>query len=526
MAWKPCLIALSALSLISLPALAQTPAGATSKTLKLVPHADLRNIDPVWTTAIITRNHAYMVYDALFGVDEGFAPRPQMVGEETVSADGLTYTLTLRSGLKFHDGVSVTAADAAASVSRWMKRDAEGQALASVLAEIKAIDVRTLTVKLKQPYGFVESSLGRIGAPAFIMPERVARTDAFQQIDDTTGSGPYRFERPEWRPGNLAVYTRFKDYAPRAEPTVLTAGAKLVKLERVEWVYLPDPATAVAALNSGEVDMIEAPTPDLLPLFQGNANVKIAVADPLGMQVVLRPNHLQPPFDNPKARQALYYLVQQSEYMRVMAGSPEYWRSCDSLFMCGTPTATSAGAEIFDKPDLAKAKQLFEEAGYKGEPVVVLYPTDHPSGPAALVTAENLRKIGVNVRLEAMDWATLTTRRASKNPVSSGGWSIFHTRTDGVSAASPLANNPVGAGCEKAWFGWPCDSEAERLRLAWPFEADEKKRRDIVERLQLRLIEIGSYVVVGQYTMPTAYRSNVVGLIASPALVLWNIEKR
>ncbi len=272
----------------------------------------------------------------------------------------------------------------------------------------------------------------------------------------------------------------------------MTAGAKQVKLDRIEWVYLPDPATAVAALNSGEVDMIEAPSPDLLPLMQANPAVKVAIADPLGMQVVLRPNHLQPPFDNPKARRALYYLVQQSEYMRVMAGSQEYWRSCDSLFMCGTPNATSAGAEIIDKPDLAKAKQLFEEAGYKGEPVVVLYPTDHPSGPAALVTADNLRKIGVNVRLEAMDWATLTTRRASKNAVAAGGWSIFHTRTDGPSAGSPLANNPVGAGCDKAWFGWPCDEETERLRLSWPLEADAGKRHEIVERLQRRLIDIGS----------------------------------
>ena len=497
------------------------------RTLRIVPHADLRNIDPIWTTAIITRNHGYMIYDTLFAMDEAYAPKPQMVGEHQVSPDGLTFTFKLRPGLKWHDGREVTAADAVASLERWMKRDTEAQGLVAVLAGLETTGAESFRLRLKEPYGLVLASLGKIASNVpFIMPERVARTDAMKQIEDTTGSGPFVFDKAAWRPGHTAIYTRFSGYVPRSEPASMLAGGKVAKVERVEWLYLPDPATQVAALNKGEVDLIEAPAIDLLPILKANADVRVGIADPLGMQVILRPNHLHPPFNHPKARQALYYLIDQAEYMRVMAGDPEFWSLCDSLFMCGTPNATSAGAEMINKPDIEKAKALFKEAGYAGEPVVVLYPTDHPSGPAAQVTADRLRKAGVNVDLQAMDWATLTTRRGSKNPPAQGGWNIFHTRTDAVSAMSPLANNPASSGCDKSWFGWACDPETEKLRLQWAREPDEAKRKAILETVQTRLYANGNFAVVGQYTMPGAHRANVVGLIKSPVLALWNLEKR
>jgi peptide/nickel transport system substrate-binding protein len=497
------------------------------KTLRIVPHADLRNIDPIWTTAIITRNHGYMIYDTLFAADEKHAPEPQMVGEYKVSADSLTFDFTLRPGLKWHDGGEVTSADVIPSLERWMKRDTEAQGLVAVLAGLEATGKDSFRLRLKEPYGLVLTSLAKIASNVpFIMPERVAKTDAMKQIEDTTGSGPFIFDKAGWRPGHSATYTRFPGYVPRNEPASMLAGGKVAKVDRVEWLYLPDSSSQVAALNRGEIDLIEAPAIDLLPVMKANKDVKVGISDPLGMQVILRPNHLHPPFNNVKARQALYYLIDQAEYMRVMAGDPEYWTVCDSLFMCGTPSATSAGAEMINKPDIEKARALFKEAGYNGEPVVVLYPTDHPSGPAAQVTADRLKKAGVNVELQAMDWATLTTRRSSKNPPAQGGWNLFHTRTDAVSAMSPLANNPASSGCDRSWFGWACDPETEKLRLQWAREPDDAKRKQILETVQTRLYANGNFAVVGQYTMPSAYRANIDGLIKAPVLALWNVEKR
>jgi peptide/nickel transport system substrate-binding protein len=512
---------------VGLAAAADAQTIPDKKTLRIVPHADLRNIDPIWTTAIITRNHGYMIYDTLFAMDGKYAPQPQMVGAYTVSADNLTFDFKLRPGLKWHDGGEVTSADVVPSLERWMKRDTEAQGLVAVLASLEATGKDSFRLKLKEPYGLVLSSLAKIASNVpFIMPVRVARTDAMKQIEDTIGSGPFVFDKAAWRPGHSATYTRFAGYAPRGEPPSMLAGGKVAKVDRVEWLYLPDSSSQVAALNRGEVDLIEAPAVDLVKVLESNPDVRVGIADPLGMQVILRPNHLHPPFNNPKARQALYHLIDQAEYMRVMAGDQKYWSVCDSLFMCGTPSATSAGGEMVNKPDIEKAKALFKEAGYNGEPVVVLYPTDHPSGPAAQVTADRLRKAGVNVELQAMDWATLTTRRSSKNPPAQGGWNIFHTRTDAVSAMSPLANNPASSGCEKSWFGWACDPETETLRLQWAREPDEAKRKQILETVQRRLYANGNFAVVGQYTMPTAHRAGIEGLIKAPVLVLWNIEKK
>src|SRR5215831_13015261 len=221
--------------------LAAGPACA-QKTLKFIPQADLRILDPIATTAYITRNHGYMIYDTLFATDAKFQIQPQMVDKWELSKDKLTYTFTLRDGLKFHDGQPVRPADCIASLQRWAKRDPLGQKLAEALDSWSAVNDKTFRLKLKKPFPLTLDALGKLASNVpFIMPERIAKTDAFQNITDATGSGPFKFLKEEWVPGNKVVYVKNTSYVPRKEPPSWAAGGKVVKVDRVEWIYIPDP---------------------------------------------------------------------------------------------------------------------------------------------------------------------------------------------------------------------------------------------------------------------------------------------
>src|SRR5499427_5957014 len=225
------------------------------KVLKFIPQADLRILDPITTTAYITRNHGYMVYDTLFATDAKFQVQPQMVDKYELSADKMTYTFTLRDGLKFHDGQPVRSADCIASIERWAKRDALGQKLAEVTDSWKPVNDKIFTLKLKRPFPLTLEALAKPSSNVpFIMPERIAKTDASTNITEAIGSGPYKFVKEEWVPGSKVVYIKNADYVPRKEPPSWAAGGKVAKVDRVEWIYIPDATTAVNALQAGEVD--------------------------------------------------------------------------------------------------------------------------------------------------------------------------------------------------------------------------------------------------------------------------------
>ena len=467
-------------------------AQAQGKVLKFIPEADLRILDPIQTTAYITRNHGYMVYDVLFATDANFKIQPQMVDKWEVSKDGLTYTFTLRDGLKFHDGAPVRSADCIASLERWSKRDVFGQKLAEMTDAWTAVNDKTFSLKLKKPFAYVLDALGKPSSNVpFIMPERIAKTDAFTAITDPIGSGPFKMVKDQWVPGSKVVYVRNTDYVPRKEPPSWGAGGKVVKVDRVEWIYIPDSATAAAAINAGEVDWWQQLPPDLIPVLAKNKDVKIENTDPLGSIGLLRFNHLQPPFNNQKLRQAVLAVVDQKDYAIAIAGDPKNGKACASYFTCGTPLASTAGSEaLTGKRDVQKAKALVKESGYNGEKIILMTATDQPIVHAqALVTQELLRSIGLNVELSASDWGTLITRRSSKEPIEKGGWSIFHTWFVGPDITSPALNSPLRGAGEKSWFGWPSDAKLEELRDAWfaaPTPADQKK---VAEEMQKRAFE-------------------------------------
>jgi peptide/nickel transport system substrate-binding protein len=506
-----------------------TPAAA--QTVRGVLHAEVKHLDPHWTTANITQQHSYMIYETLFSLDSKGVPRPQMVDTYRVSPDKLTHTFTLRNGLKWHDGKPVRAADAVASIKRWAVKDAAGQKLIARTASLEVVDDKTFVLKLKEPYGLVLRALAKeYSYVPFILPERHAIQNPANAFEgEKIGSGPFVFSEKDWVPGVKTVYLRNKDYVPRSEPPDYYAGGRHAKVERVEWIVIPDPSTAVAALQKGEVDFLQSPHIDQWPILKKDPNVTMRKVDVQQMQI--HPNHLVPPFDNIKARQALVHMVDQRDYLRAIAGDQENWTVCWAYLGCGQWLETDAGAEPYRQPDLAKARQLLQDAGYKGEKIVVMAPSDIATiNAASLTTAALLRKIGVNVDLQVMDWGTLTSRRPIKDPPSKNpaGWHIFHTTSNGVALSDPWGHANISTRCAEAWFGWPCSPRATKalddLGNTAPGSPEFKK---LLVEYHSALMENIPYVPVGEFNSNSAWRKDRLEYTSTaPYVLFWNMTRK
>src|SRR3954452_22702918 len=374
-----------------------TPALARADTLPLrfIPNANLTSLDPIWTTALVAQAHGYLVYDTLYGIDASNRLQPQMCAGHDVSADELTWTFTLRDGLAFHDGEKVLARDCVMSLKRWASRDSFGQQLTRVANEIVAVDDRRFQIRLKKPFRQMLYGLG--ARSCFMMPERMAKTPASEQVKETIGSGPFRFLPGEWVSGAHAGYSRFDGYVPRQEAPSFYSGGKVAKFERVEWIVQPDAATAAAALQKGEVDWVEQPLIDLCPMLRTSPGVLVAVNAPCGWQPIIALNPLNPPFDNPKLRRALLPALDQQAFITAVIGDQgDLGHVPGGYFADGQPMASHAGLEVLTRPrDLPLAKRLVAEAGYNGEPVVLLSPSDRPVySQISYVARELFQKIG------------------------------------------------------------------------------------------------------------------------------------
>jgi len=507
------------------------PAVAAETTLKVVMHSGLRVLDPILTTAYITRNHGYMLYDTLFAQDEHFQVQPQMVKSWTLSPDKLTYTFTLRDGLKWHDGPPVTAEDCVASIKRWGSRDTMGQKLMEYTKELRVVDAATFQLVLKSPYGLVLDSLGKPSSNVpFMMPKRIADTPGTKALGpaEQICSGPFKFVQAEFQPGVKAVYLKNADYRPRTETPSWASGAKVVKVDRVEWVNMPDHQTAVNALINGEIDYMESPPHDLYPILQAAQNIKMRVINKYGLQGMLRFNHLLPPFNNPKIRQAVAVAVNQEDYMKAWISDPKYRRTCFAMFVCGTPFASTAGSDGLMRGDIEKGKRLLKEAGYDGTTVVLMHPTDVATiASYPLVTAQAMRQMGMKVDVQAMDWQTLVSRRGKKEPVSQGGWNMFHTNWVGQDVMNPIVNAGTNAkGAQGGWFGWPHDEQIEDMRDAFARETDPARQKKLAADIQKRAYEVGAYLPLGEYTAAIAFRDRLSGILDGPVPYFWNVEKK
>ncbi len=500
--------AAGAAALLTAPSLVR---GEEQRTIRFMPHADLASLDPVWTTADITRNMSLAVYDTLYGLDRDFLPHPQMAAGHRIEDGGKSWEITLRDGLKFHDGTPVLARDCVATIKRWGQRDPFGAALVARADEIAAPSDSVIRLRFKTPFALVPAALAQYSCA--IMPERLAATPPTTQVSEAIGSGPFRFLAAERVPGSLVVYERNPAYVPRPDGTPsFTAGPKIVHIDRVEWTFVPDASTSAAAMSNGEYDWWEQPSLDLVGSLEKDRSLVVRVTDRTGEIGCMRFNHLYPPFDNPAIRRAVLQAMPQSEFIQAMAGgAPELIKTDVGLFVPGTPMASTVGVEVTrGGRSVEQSKAALKAAGYNGEKVVILAATTIPTlWAAAQVGQDLLQKIGLNVDLQSLEWGTVVQRRASKEPIDKGGWNIFHTNLGGMSNVTPAANFAIRASGADAWFGWPSDPAMEQLRTAWFDAPDLAAQQATCARMQEHFWTNPSYVPLGMFDQPTAYRKSL-----------------
>jgi peptide/nickel transport system substrate-binding protein len=502
--------------------------GQGSRVLRFVPQADPAILDPVVTTGLVSRNHGFLLFDTLYGVDGQFRPKLQMLEGHAIDNDGLLWTMKLRDGLKFHDGSPVLARDVVASLRRWGVRDTFGISLMAAVDELSAPDDRTIRWRLKRPFPLMPDCLGKVGTiTAAIMPERLAKTDPMIPVKEMIGSGPFRFVADEYVGGSRVVYAKFDGYVPRSEPSDLLSGAKIVNFDRVEWQTIPDPATATAALQQGEVHWVEQPLADLLPSLKASKNLKVEVLDPTGAVGVIRFNQLFAPFNNPEIRRIVLGAVTQSEFMTAAVGNdPTLWKDKCGFFPPGSPMANDEGMEALTGPrDLAASAKALRAAGYNGEPVTMMAPSDYPSINAmSLVTAELLGKLGMKIDFVAMDWGSMLRRMANREVPAKGGYNLFCTYSPGFSHYNPAAHNFLRGSGDLATYGWSVSPKLEALRDRWFDAADDAARLQIGRDMQKQAFIDVPYIPLGLFYQPTAYRSDLTGMIKGPPL-FWNLKR-
>ncbi len=509
-------------------ALPNIAAAQGKTTVHFVPQADLALLDPVFNTALVTRNHGFLVYDQLYGLDDSLAPQPQMVEGHVVEDGGLTWRMTLREGMTFHDGTPVLARDAIASIRRWGRNDPFGQNVLAVTNEMSAASDRVIVFRLKKPFPLLPAALAKPSSYCPVLPERLAKTPANQQVTDTTGSGPFRFLPDERVAGSRAVYEKFANYVPRPGGTPsFAAGPKIAYIDRVEWHTIPDAATAAAALQQGEVDWWEQPTADLLPLLRKSRDIVVESKEKGGFMSMIRFNHLVPPFDNPAIRRAFFPGIKQADYMQaVMGENRDLWNDRCGFFLPGGPLSTEAGLDVMDgAPDFDRVKANLQAAGYKGERVVFVVPTDLPSLNAmSEVAADMFRRIGINLDYQASDWGSVAPRLANKEGLDKGGWSVWCNNIPGIIAVTPATQSYTRGIGRAGTFGWPESAKLEALRNEFldAQTLDEQKR--ITRDLQLQAFQDVPYVPLGAYSQPFAYRRSITGMLNSFP-VFYNIKK-
>ena len=500
-----------------------------SGTLRFVPLTDVPTLDPLFSPGSGSRNHGFLVFDTLYGVDENFDVQPQMVSGHVVDDDGLTWTMTLRDGLAFHDGEPVRARDVIASLRRWAARDAFGAYLFGVVNELTGPDDRTIRWLLRSPFPKLPLALGKAGSiVAFIMPERLASTANTVQVKEMVGSGPFRFQGDEHVPGSRLVYTRNPAYQPRQTGgTSLIAGPKHVHFDRVEWQVIPDAATAAVALQRGEVDWIEQALIDLLPTLRARPSLAVSELDPLGNPSLLRFNHTLPPFDNVAIRRAVLSAVDQATFMAGVAGDDRaLWRDKLGFFTPGSVMASAEGLDAMAGPhDVARARRAIMDAGYKGERIVLMGAGDLPTiGRLNDIAADLLARLGFNVDHVVLDWGSMLLRMANRSPTGKGGWNVFCVHVPGITQIDPSAHNFLRAAGDRAVFGWPHDPQLETMRDAWFSSTTPAEQHAIGVAMQRQAFSEVPYVPLGTFYQPTAHRKELSGMLKGLPL-FWNIRR-
>ena len=492
---------------------------------------DLRSLDPIWTTANITAYHGAMIYDTLFALDEQMRPQPQMVSKWGLSDDKLTYTFELRDGLKFLTARRVTADDVVASIRRWAARD--GARPAHDGAREGPVEEGRQDLRHRAE-GALRPDLRDDGEDRDADPLHHAQEGSRDRPEPADHRihrlGPVHLQSRRNADGSRYVYDRIPNYVPRSEPATGMAGAKSRQgrpRHLREHAGLAD--RACRRCKAGEIDFFEIPPIDLIDTLESDPNIKVEVLNKTGNYGIMRLNFLHPPFDKPEARQAMLYLIDQEEFMKATFGNPKYYKKCPSNFACGTPMENDENTAWFkEAPNVNKAKELFQKAGYDGRPVTLLHATNIDfMNNAAQIAAQRLRSAGVNVQLATSDWGGVVTRRAVKTPPDQGGWNIFITWAGARRGRQPDGlHRPSGERREGLVRLADRTRTHEKLRDKWAAAGSLDEQKAIAREIQKNAWNFVPHVWLGQWSSPVAYRKNLNGVLKIPEVVpFWNIEK-
>jgi len=515
-----CFIGCISSSLICHTSLADT----NKKILKIVPHANLTILDPMWTSIYVTRNHGYLIYDTLFSLDINGIPQPQMIKDFKVSDDKLHWSFVLRDDLKWHDGKPVTSEDCIASLKRWSVNSGQGQELFKNIISIKNIDDKSFIIDLQRPYKNVLQSLATISPYVpFMMPKRVADTDPKKQITDYTGSGPFIFKKDLFLPGKKSIYIKNYNYVPRIEPSSYAAGNKEAKVDEIDWISYETQSEAIDALAKGEVDYLESPDPKLLEKIRGNSNIIITTTINEGFVGILRFNSNSSPFNNLAVRRAISSVIDPVIYMTNAFGIEKNWHICQDNYPCNFDSSREKKTFQIDEKRISEAKRIIFESGYKNEPIILLDAIDMPVVSSLTdTTAQNLRRVGFNVVIKKTNWSDMALSRIIQGKNSNNSWDIFHTfwaSSDMQDPESIIFSTDKNNG----WFGWPSNPAVEAMREIYPFIKDKKDETDLLVKIKEITKYESNYIPVGQFVLPVAYRKNVRGIIPASAQFYWSV---
>ena len=495
------------------PAFAQ---GAAAHTLRFIPQADVTAVDPMSTTSYGVRNHGHMCWDTLYGLDTDFAPKPQLCEGHVVEDDGKRWVFTLREGIRFHDNEPIRATDAIASIRRWAQRDSLGQSLMERVVEMRALDDRRFAILLRTPFGPMLDALAKPSSyPCFVYPQRFAEVDPARPFTEVVGSGPYRFVAEERLSGARAVYRRFDGYRPAPAAPSLLGGAKLAHFERVEFRIISDSGTAAAAIQAGEIDWWEQVAPDLRPVMRRHRDIILERVDFGGLMAMLRFNHLHPPFDDPAIRRALLHSVNQADFMTAIMGDDRsLWSDGMGVFPRSSPLVNDEGIAVMTGPRSTDAAQAaLRAAGYAGQKVTVLHPTDVVNNNTlTTVLTDTLKRSGLNADSATSDWGTVLQRRANREPPDRGGWNALVVLFGGIDLANPGQHPLLRANGLNAWFGWPTSPQLEALREEWLATGPIDAQKAVARRIQAQFWQDLPFIPLGQYFVDSAWRRDITGI--------------
>ncbi len=447
------------LALVGGLAAPRLPRAADSRVLRFVPQANLANLDPIWGTQYVVRNAGLLIWDTLYGVDSTLTPKPQMAEGHVVEDDFKTWTIKLRPGLTFHDNTPVLARDAVASLKRWMARDQMGQLIFARLDALEAVDDRTLRFKLSKPFQRLPFALGKNNSPmALIMPERIAATDPFKQIPDFIGSGPMKFARTNGcrdRRRRSTGFPRICRAARRRTGSRAASGSISTVSSGTSCPIRRPPrrrCRTARSIGGRRRSPIWSRCCAKTPTCASTSPIRSAISAPFASTICIRPSTTCAP------AAAILFAASQEDWMRATVGEDDaLWKPCPGFFTPGTALYTEDGGEpLKGARRYDEAKRLLGQSGYNGEKVVMLVAQDQAVLKAqGDVSADMMKRIGINVDYVALDWGTVGSRRAKKEPPSQGGWNIFHSWHAGADCVNPAPYTALATTGDKAWFGWP-----------------------------------------------------------------------